>query len=288
VIADLVEQPEPPLKHRRYEIAAPMVMWAEDVTSFKEAGRKKELLVLQDECARYKVNWRLTQEPAGVTQVVDYLREAFQKHGAPLVLKHDGDAIFHDEKVQALLDQYGVLDLTSPPSYPPFNGKKERSMRDIKSYVRALCRYRVGGFLAQRIPMAMQDLNDDRPRPVLHGRTAREVFTQDRTVLPDRQRFRMEVKTRETEIIAQAGSRREIQSARRKAVIEVLSRLQAHQMARWRVNQFQGRIRDNLIGRNTDSICHEPSLPRIPSRPWPEPRCAWPELRIAFHKGEAA
>ncbi len=57
---------------------------------------------------------------------------------------------------------------------------------------------------------------------MLKGRTAREVFEQDRRPLPNRQRFKMEVETRSLELEAQAGSRRELKNARRNAVIEVL------------------------------------------------------------------
>ena len=85
--------------------------------------------------------------------------------------------------------------------------------------------------MSQRIVMTMSDLNDERPRPVLGGKTAWEVFEQDRTVLPDRKRFKMEVKIRQTHLEAQAGSRHEIQAARRRAVIEVLSR---YKLINWR------------------------------------------------------
>jgi len=231
VIADLLPEPEEPVKPKRYEMASAMVMWAEDGTSFHERGRKKELLVLQDEYARYKVNWRLSTGPAGALQVAEYLEEAFERYGAPLVLKHDGDAIFHDRQVKDVLNRYDVVDLTSPPSYPPFNGKKERSMRDIKSFERALRKHRVPGNLAERISMAMGDLNDERPRPVLGGRTAWEVFNQSRLTLPDRKRFKRKVETRQIQLEAQAGSRREIQAARRRAVIEVLS---SYKLIKWR------------------------------------------------------
>ena len=129
VIADLKVKPEKKPKPKRYEIAAPMVMWSEDGTQFREHGKKKELLVLQDDCARYKINWDLSHGPANAVTVEQYLCQAFETHGAPLVLKHDGDAIFHEKGVSDLLDEYGVVELTSPPYYPPFNGKKERSMR---------------------------------------------------------------------------------------------------------------------------------------------------------------
>jgi len=231
VIADLKPEPEKPVKPRRYEMGASMVMWSEDATSFREDGKKKELLVLQDECARYKVNWTLAPGPAEASLVEAYLEEAFEKHGAPLVLKHDGDVIFHDREVLALLERYDVVALTSPPSYPPFNGKKERSMRDIKSFERALRKHRPPCSLTQRIQIAMDDLNDERPRPVLGGRIACEVFEQDRIAMPNRKRFKMEVETRQMELEAQAGSRREVQAARRKAVIEVLSR---YKLIKWR------------------------------------------------------
>ena len=223
-IADLAPAEEVKIKPKRYEITAPMVMWSEDGTAFKERGRKKELLVLQDECARLKVNWRLAAGPADASEVVGYLREAFEDHGAPLVLKHDGGSIFHDERVQELLEHYRVIELTSPPHYPPFNGKKERSMRDIKGYERALRRHGKGNTLKERIAITMHDLNDERPRPVLGGRTAREVMQKTSTKLPTRSRFRMSVLTLQSELEAQAGSRREFQAARRKAVIEVLMR----------------------------------------------------------------
>jgi len=59
---------------------------------------------------------------------------------------------------------------------------------------------------------------------VLGGRTAAEVFGQDRIRLPDRRRFRLEVETRQRELKANAGSRTEIAAARRRAIMEVLSR----------------------------------------------------------------
>jgi hypothetical protein len=231
VIADLKPEPEKKAKPLRYEIAYPMVMWSEDGTKFKERGKKKELLVLQDECARFKTNWKLADGPANAADVAEYLREAFDKHGAPLVIKHDGGSIFHEQCVQNLFDEYGVVDLTSPPSYPPFNGKKERSMRDIKSYTRALFENRVGGSLEERIAIAMRDLNDERPRPMLNGRTAAEVFQQNQTRLPDRRRFRMEVETRRLKLEAEAGTRTEKSAARRRAVIQVLS---GYNLINWR------------------------------------------------------
>jgi transposase InsO family protein len=224
VIADLCDKPEEKPDPVRYEITAPNVMWSEDGTGFKEKGRKRELLIAQDEHARFKVNTRLVNGPAREEDVVSYLKEAFERYGPPLVIKHDGDAIFHGNRMRELLDRYGVLDLTGPRSYPQYNGKKERSIRDVKSYERALRRSGKRYTLRERLVKTIHDLNEERPRPVLGGRTAREVFTEDIIKLQDRQRFRKEVDQTEQRLFATARSRSEQRSARRRAIEEVLLR----------------------------------------------------------------
>jgi transposase InsO family protein len=224
VIADLRDKPEEKSEPIRYEITAPQVMWSEDGTGFKEKGRKRELLIAQDEHARFKVNTRLVVGPAREEDVVFYLEEAFQRYGPPLVIKHDGDSIFHGDRMREFLDRYEVIALTGPRSYPQYNGKKERSIRDVKSYERALRRSGRKHTLRQRLDEAIHDLNEERPRPVLAGRTAREVFTQDSIKLPDRQRFRKEVDQTEECLLAAARSRSEQRRARRRAIEMVLLR----------------------------------------------------------------
>ena len=122
VIADLRDEPEDKPEPIRYEITAPQVMWSEDGTGFKEKGRKRELLIAQDEHARFKVNRRLVDGPAREQDVVSYLEEAFQRYGPPLVIKHDGDAIFHGDRMRELLDRYEVIELTGPRAYPQYKG----------------------------------------------------------------------------------------------------------------------------------------------------------------------
>jgi hypothetical protein len=224
VIADLRERRPgrpPPV---RYEITAPDVMWSEDGTGFCERRRKKELLVIQDEHARLKLGHRLTTGPADEEAVHEHLSAVFGKYGAPLVLKHDGGSIFHGERIRQLLAHYQVTELTGPRSYPQYNGKQERSMRDIKSYERAMRRHGMRGRLIDRIDAALEDLNEQRPRPVLAGRTAREAYEEDKRPLPDRSVFIKEVERTEERLRASARSRRERAAARRRAVEEVLLR----------------------------------------------------------------
>jgi len=224
ILEDLKDKPEPKEPLRRYAITASQVMWSEDGAGFRERDRKKELLILQDECGRYKVNTRLVDGPASSEDVYAYLQEAFIKHGPPLILKHDGGAIFHEEAVERLLDEHQVISLTSPPHYPPFNGKMERTVRDIKSYERAMKRCNRWMALRERLAEAIRDLNDERPRPMLGGRTAKEVFEQDRVILADRRIFYEEVLKQEQTLLAEAASRSQQRQARQQAVELVLLR----------------------------------------------------------------
>lgn len=224
VIADLRVPELPVVPPRRYEVTAADVMWSEDGTAFRRAGRKRELLVVHDEHARKKLNWRLAPGPAKAEDVRLYLEAAFRRYGAPLVLKHDGAGIFREKAVAGLLKQYGVVELVAPAHWPGYNGKQERSMRDVKSYERALRRHGVKGRLSSRIAAAMQDLNNERPRPVLGGRTALEAYRDDRVTLPDRATFRREVISETRVLRRQAATRRQRAGARRRAVQEVLLR----------------------------------------------------------------
>jgi len=223
VIADLKPEPEQAQRPQKYEIAGPMVMWSEDGTGFVTNAQKKELMVLQDEYARFKVNTRLAEGPACEADVLSYLEEAFEKHGAPLVLKHDNAKYQNTDAVQKLCERFGVIILNSPPRYPAYNGRCERSMRDIKGYVRALSRHHRGKTLQERISLTIKDLNEERPRPVLGGRTAKEAFETLRMALPDRKQFQIRVRTRQIELEEKARDRNEKHAARRRAVEEVLS-----------------------------------------------------------------
>jgi hypothetical protein len=221
-IRDLRDESEKHPSPLRYEIVESNAMWSEDGTGFKDRGRKKELVVAQDEHARFKVGHKLVNGPANEDAVYQNLEAAFARYGAPLVLKHDDGSIFHGKRIRKLLREHQVTELTGPSHYPQYNGKQERSMRDIKSFVRAMARHGPPSTLTGRIDAAIYDLNEVRPRPVLCGRTAREVFEKDRIALPQRQEFMKEVNRRERKLRAEATTRAQRDSARRRAVEHVL------------------------------------------------------------------
>ena len=155
--------------------------------------------------------------------VVLYLEPAFAAHGAPLVLKHDGGKIFQNVQVQELLARYQVVSLTGPRHYPQYNGRRERAFRDLRSFEKALRRHDPLLPLSVRLEIAIRDLNEERPRPILRGRTAAEVF-QDRQSLLDRKLFRQEVESTHKKLLESARSRDEQESARRRAIEAVLLR----------------------------------------------------------------
>jgi hypothetical protein len=224
VIEDLHAPAPEPAQPARYEITHSGVMWSEDGTGFGKGNNKQELLVAQDERARLKLADRLVKGPAREADVLAYLEQAFCEYGPPLVLKHDGAGIFHTARMRELLRRWKVIDLTSPRYWPGYNGKQERSMRDIKSMERALRRDGVGRNLKERIDLAMHDLNDERPRPVLGGCTAREIYERDRITGIDRDAFALEVRRESQKLRASARTRYERGAARRHAIEAVLSR----------------------------------------------------------------
>jgi hypothetical protein len=80
------------------------------------------------------------------------------------------------------------------------------------------------GFTGEAFRVALQDLNEERPRPVLDGCTAREVYERDRIGDINRDAFALEVRRETRKLHATARSRHERRTARRHAIEAVLSR----------------------------------------------------------------
>jgi len=61
------------------------------------------------------------------------------------------------------LARYGVVELAGPRDYPQYNGNKERSIQDIRTYERLLRKHGYTLVLAERLDMTLRNLNEIRP-----------------------------------------------------------------------------------------------------------------------------
>ncbi len=208
-------------------------MWSEDGAGFKDRGRKRELILVQDECSRYKIAHDLCAGPANGQDVCKLLQSAFEKHGAPLVLKQDDGAIFDEHGVRELLVEWGVVALTSPPATPWYNGRMEHAVRDVRGFERAQRQHGVRGSIDDRYELGIGDLNENRPRLVLRGLTARDVQAGPRLASLDRARFRREIERETREFKAAATSRHERDAPSRRAIERILSR---YVLLKWKGN----------------------------------------------------
>ena len=112
-------------------------------------------------------------------RIVGHLEGLFERYGAPLVLKRDNGSNLVNGAVDQLLEEYGVLPLTSPAYYPQYNGAIEYAQRELKLSVRALTV--AGASEDAALTLAPAWLNSQQ-RPCLGGGTAHTTFLQARDV----------------------------------------------------------------------------------------------------------
>ena len=106
-------------------------------------------------------------------RIVMQLRSLFDRYGPPLVLKRDNGSNLVHAMVDSLLDEYGVLALTSPPYYPRYNGAIEYAQHEIKVAIDVLTL--TGTPLSTALATAPVLLNTQ-PRPCLDGQSASQTF----------------------------------------------------------------------------------------------------------------
>ena len=164
------------------------------------------------------VAWEL---PA--TRIAIQLRALFDRFGAPLVLKRDNGSNLVQATVNGVLDDYGVLALTSPTYYPRYNGAIEYAQLEIKAAVDLLT---LAGTPLSTALAAAPSLLNAHPRPCLDGLTAEhsffntnQAFLQDFT-LKRRKEVKSWIEDQTRTIVAQMpkDSRRAKEAARRQAI----------------------------------------------------------------------
>jgi transposase InsO family protein len=64
--------------------------------------------------------------------VQDVLRDLFEEHGAPLIIKSDNGPAFRAEAIKKVLSDWRVFPLFSPPYCASYNGVCERANQTMK------------------------------------------------------------------------------------------------------------------------------------------------------------
>ena len=168
----------------RYEISAPDAVWSEDFIDVKPKGR---VLRMQDECSRFvfgtehRVSW-------AETEVARFVSAAMERYGRPLFFKHDLGTEFTSGTFQALLRGSRVVSFPNPPRYPKYNGKHERTNASVRFWLARVDRdLPTVEEVLEEMKGALLDLNFDRPKEVLGGRTPEQVYHQEPRAKIDRE-----------------------------------------------------------------------------------------------------
>ena len=165
--------------HLRWiEWLTPWVVWAMDFTEYAlEQVGKVYIHNTQDLGSRYKFVPMTGGYPEG-EEVAGYLRDKFDRYGAPLVLKRDNEGNMNHTAINEVLTESFVLPLNSPEYYAPYNGAIEESQREVKAGLRERLHLGLAQDRDQVAPYAeaaVHDLNH-RIRPCLQGKTSCQVF----------------------------------------------------------------------------------------------------------------
>jgi transposase InsO family protein len=212
------QQPQP----RRVQWLQAAAVWAMDPG---QQGTRYWNLV-SDLGSRFRFELRVAPALPAI-QIADHLVQLFERYGAPLVLKRDNGSNLVNATVDAVLDEFGVLPLTSPAYYPQYNGAIEYAQRELKQSVQQLTA--VGVPEDEALLVAPTRLNHQR-RPCLGSDTAYTVFYQARTMLHEAYSLtrRKEIKdsliqrTESIVAVMKADTRRAHDAAWRQAVEEWL------------------------------------------------------------------
>jgi len=137
---------------RRVKWREPGLAWSMDDAFLGRdgQGRKTWFHLVQDLASQHKFRELIVGDQPGGDEVARHPRRLFDRYGAPLILKEDNGKNLNAAAVKRVLDEYGVIRLTSPPYYPPYNGAVEHGIGEVKSAVRER--------LADRQPVPRQHL----------------------------------------------------------------------------------------------------------------------------------
>jgi transposase InsO family protein len=125
------QQRQAELRHITWQV--PGLVWSlDDAELARFSHHQLHLHQVQDLASRYKFTPLVGDRALGETVAV-HLEQLFLRYGPPLVLKRDNGSNLNHQTVDAVLMQYLVIPLNSPPHYPPYNGGMERAVRELKT-----------------------------------------------------------------------------------------------------------------------------------------------------------
>ena len=91
------------------------------------------LFAVRDLASHYQLAWHPFRGETAL-ETIAVLVDLFGRFGPPLVLKSDNGPAFVAEILAAVLQDWGVSQLFSPPYHPQYNGALERSNGTLKTY----------------------------------------------------------------------------------------------------------------------------------------------------------
>jgi len=123
---------------RRVEWLVPGLVWSMDDADLGGfVLRQGHLHLVQDLGSHYKLRALGQEDLLDGWRVADSLAKLFVRRGAPVFLKRDNGPNLNHHAVNAVLDEFGVIPLNSPPYYPPYNGAIERAQQAMQGELEA-------------------------------------------------------------------------------------------------------------------------------------------------------
>lgn len=151
----------------------PGLAWAIDGTQY---ARDCKIIPVQDLASRYRLPPLLSTREDG-REIASHLESLFQRFGPPLLLKKDNGSPYNNQYVDALLLEWNVVPLNSPPGYPQYNAAIEKGIRDLKENLEERIEGdgRVDAATASHLEATIHLLNHQSSR-TLNGQTPCEFF----------------------------------------------------------------------------------------------------------------
>jgi len=172
-------------------IASPGIMRGFDAMHVRCSDTMAYWLVAADAAVPYRTSIS-TVDSYDACNVVTALRNDFDAHGPPLVVRLDRIACQRTPDVEELFNQYQVLGLHGPPRHPYYYGQLERQNREHRGWLSAL-----GPVTRQALVSAAERmrtaLNASWARPTLDWCTAEQVWQRRVTPTVDRTLLRTDV-----------------------------------------------------------------------------------------------